>query len=197
MTAVGLDGLLAEVRACTACAALLPHAPRPIVQAARSARVLIIGQAPGSKVHASGVPWDDDSGDRLRDWTGLSREVFYDPAHVALLPMGFCYPGKGISGDLPPRPECAPLWHTRLLAALPEVQLTLLVGRYAQARYLKLPHKQSLTETVRALADCAGPVIALPHPAWRVRMWLAREPWFEAELLPALRMRIAAALSDG
>lgn len=197
MTAVGLEGLLAEVRACTACAAVLPHAPRPVVQAARSARVLIIGQAPGSKVHASGVPWDDDSGDRLRDWTGLSRDAFYDPAHVALMPMGFCYPGKGASGDLPPRRECAPLWHDRLFGALPEVRLTLLVGQYAQARYLELPHKQSLTETVRALAACTGPVIALPHPAWRVRMWLAREPWFEAELLPMLRMRIGAALSDG
>lgn len=189
-----LSGLLGEIRGCRHCAETLPHPPRPVVQAGGAARILIIGQAPGSKVHASGVPWDDDSGDRLREWTGLDRDTFYDPQQVALMPMGFCYPGKGAGGDLPPRPECAPLWHARLRAALPEVRLTLLVGQYAQGRYLVAAKRQSLTEAVRAHIATTGPVIPLPHPAWRVRMWMAREPWFEAALLPHLRARIAVAL---
>jgi uracil-DNA glycosylase len=186
--------LLSEIRACRHCVETLPHAPRPVVQAASGARILIVGQAPGSKVHASGVPWDDDSGERLRDWTGLTRVAFYDPQQVALMPMGFCYPGKGSGGDLPPRPECAPLWHARLLAALPEVRLTLLVGQYAQARYLDAPKGQSLTAAVQAHAEASGPIVPLPHPAWRVRMWITRNPWFERDLLPRLRARIAAAL---
>jgi uracil-DNA glycosylase len=190
-----LAPLLAEIRACRHCAVTLPHEPRPVVQAATGARILIVGQAPGSKVHASGVPWDDDSGERLRDWTGLTHAAFYDPQRVALMPMGFCYPGKGSGGDLPPRPECAPLWHARLLAALPEVELTLLVGQYAQARYLDAPKGQSLTVAVEAYAACSGPIVPLPHPAWRVRMWMARNPWFESELLPRLKVRIAAALA--
>jgi uracil-DNA glycosylase len=190
-----LSTLLDDIRACRHCAEHLPHGPRPVVQAGPGARILIIGQAPGSKVQASGIPWDDDSGERLRDWTGLNREAFYDPGQVALMPMGFCYPGKGDGGDLPPRPECAPLWHERLRAALPEVRLTLLVGQYAQGAYLPAKPKHSMTDWVRR-HDEAGPGrFPLPHPAWRSRLWMARHPWFEAEVLPLLRTRVAAALA--
>ncbi len=190
----GFDHLLADVRACRVCAASLPHGPRPVVQASVGARVLIVGQAPGSKVHASGVPWDDDSGDRLRAWTGLPRETFYDPARVALMPMGFCYPGKASGGDLPPRPECAPLWHPRLLAAMPEVRLTLLVGQYAQKAWLPRELRPSLTEAVRRHAEAPGGLFPLPHPSWRSRIWMKGNPWFEAKVLPTLRQKIAAAL---
>ena len=188
------ESVLADVRACRACAGALPHAPRPVLQASPSARVLIIGQAPGSKVHASGVPWDDDSGDRLRDWTGLPREAFYDPARVAIVPMGFCYPGKGRSGDLPPRKECAPLWHERLLAGMPEVRLTLLVGQYAHKAYLPRELRGSLTEAVRRYAEAPDGVIPLPHPAWRSHLWMQRHPWFEAQVLPVLRRKVQEAL---
>jgi uracil-DNA glycosylase len=188
------DALLAQVRACTVCSDFLAAGPRPIVQFSDTARIVIIGQAPGSKVHASGVPWDDDSGDRLRAWTGLSRDRFYDPARVALVPMGFCYPGKGNGGDLPPRPECAPLWHARILALLPADRLTLLVGTYAQQAYLKLPKGATLTASVRAFAGFGADVFPLPHPAWRSTIWMKRNPWFEEEVLPALRSRVQASL---
>ena len=185
--------LHSEIAACTLCAEHLPLGPRPVVQFSRNSRILIIGQAPGTKVHASGVPWDDDSGDRLRDWLGLDKDRFYDPDLVALVPMGFCYPGKASGGDQPPRKECAPAWHERVLAHLPEDRLTLLVGAYAQAHYLPDTRKLSMTERVRRGAEFA-PFVPLPHPAWRVRMWIAKHPWFEAETLPTLRARIAAAL---
>ena len=188
------DRLLAEIRACRVGAPSLPHDPRPVVQAGATARILIIGQAPGSKVHTSGVPWDDDSGERLRDWTGLSRTEFYDPAEVALMPMGFCYPGKGKSGDLPPRKECAPLWHPRLLAAMPDVRLTLLVGQYAHKAYLPRELRGSLTEAVRRHAEAPDGLFPLPHPSWRSRIWMRRNPWFETEVLPVLRMHIRQAL---
>ena len=188
------DRLLAEIRACRVCAQSLPHEPRPVVQAGATARILIVGQAPGSKVHASGVPWDDDSGERLRDWTGLSREEFYDPAEVALMPMGFCYPGKGRSGDLPPRKECAPLWHPRVLAAMPDVRLTLLVGQYAHKAYLPRELRGSLTEAVRRHAEAPRGLFPLPHPSWRSRIWMRRNPWFETEVLPVLRGRIREAI---
>ena len=194
MVAEDFETLLAEVRACRHCAAALPHGPRPVVQASASARVLIIGQAPGSKVHASGVPWDDDSGERLREWTGLTREQFYDPQKVALVPMGFCYPGKASGGDRPPRKECAPLWHERLLAAMPDVRLTLLVGQYAHKAYLPRGLRASLTEAVRRHAEAPAGVVPLPHPAWRSRLWMQRNPWFEAEVLPLLRRRVSEAL---
>lgn len=192
----GLAGLLDEIRACRVCADALPHGPRPIVQAGRQARILIIGQAPGSKVHASGMPWDDDSGDRLRDWTGLDRDTFYDPAKVAQMPSGFCYPGKGMGGDLPPRRECAPLWHDRLRAELPDIRLTLLAGQYAQARYLPRTLRPSMTEAVRRHAEAPAGLFPLPHPAWRSRLWMARNPWFEAEVLPVLRRRVVQALGQ-
>lgn len=184
------DTLLAEIGRCRVCADFLPAGPRPIVQLGANARILIIGQAPGARVHASGIPWADDSGERLRAWTGLSSDAFYDPEQVALLPMGFCYPGKGASGDLPPRPECAPLWHARVLALLPPDRLTLLVGSYAQALYLPSRPKRSMTEAVRAYPGVGASVVALPHPAWRSVLWMRKNPWFEADILPALRDQV-------
>ncbi|PEQ14422.1 IclR family transcriptional regulator [Novosphingobium sp. PC22D] len=189
-----LDDLLARIRACRACAGQLAHEPRPFVQAAPGARLLIIGQAPGSKVHASGIGWDDASGDRLREWTRIDRETFYDPAQVAQMPSGFCYPGKGDGGDLPPRPECAPMWHQPLLDELPHVRLTLLVGQYAQKLYLPRHLRGSMTEAVRRWREMPEGLFPLPHPAWRSRLWMAKHPWFAADVLPALRERIAAAL---
>lgn len=190
-----LDILLRDIRACTHCAAHLPHGPRPMVQAGTKARVAIIGQAPGSKVHASGIPWDDDSGDRLRGWLGLDRGTFYDPGRIALVPMGFCYPGKGEGGDLPPRKECAPLWHQPLWQALPDLRLTLLVGQYAQKAYLPPALRPSMTEAVRRHAQMPDGLLALPHPAWRSRLWMAKHPWFEKDVLPVLRERLRSALT--
>jgi len=192
VTADPLDTLLAEIRACRACAGVLGHEPRPFVAASPTARLLIIGQAPGSKVHASGIGWDDDSGDRLRGWLGLNRTAFYDTDVVAQMPSGFCYPGKGQGGDLPPRPECAPRWHDRLLSKLPHVSLTLLVGLHAQKRYLPRGFAPNMTEAVHRWQDAPSGLFPLPHPAWRSRLWMARNPWFEAEVLPDLRARIEA-----
>lgn len=194
MADMSLDELLGEIAACDACAGRLPHEPRPVVQAAAAARLLIIGQAPGAKVHESGRPWSDASGARLRDWTGLSDRDFYDPARVALAPMGFCYPGRGASGDLPPRPECAPLWHPRLLAALPKVRLTLLVGTYAQARYLPEARGRNLAARVASFRDVLPDLFPLPHPSWRSTFWMRQNPWFEADVLPELRAAVSAAL---
>lgn len=188
------DQLHREIKACTICAEHLPLGPRPVVQFSTSSRVLIIGQAPGTKVHASGVAWDDDSGDRLRDWLGIDKAAFYDPDRVALMPMGFCYPGKAAGGDAPPRKECAPAWHQRLLDLMPGDCLTLLVGSYAQAHYLPHTRKLSLTERVRTGQQFA-PFIPLPHPSWRVRMWMAKNPWYEAETLPRLRREVAARIA--
>lgn len=179
-----------RIAACTLCAEHLPLGPRPVTQFSATSRILIIGQAPGTKVHASGVPWDDDSGDRLRDWLGLDKATFYDAGKVALMPMGFCYPGKAKGGDAPPRKECAPQWHEAILACLPTDRLTLLVGTYAQAAYQPDAKALSLTERVRGFA-ASGHTIALPHPAWRVRMWMAQQPWFERDLLPHLRALVA------
>lgn len=184
--------LLAEIRACTLCAAHLAAGPRPIVQFSATASIVIIGQAPGTRVHESGIPWDDASGERLRDWTGLTPDVFYDAARVALVPMGFCYPGTGTSGDLPPRPECAPTWHDRVIAALPVRRLTLLVGSYAQARYLPLTKGQSLTERVAGFQAHLPSYFPLPHPSWRSAGWMKRNPWFEADLLPVLQREVGS-----
>ncbi len=187
----GLAALLAEVRACRLCAAELPLGPRPVLRAHAEARLMIVGQAPGTKVHASGIPWNDNSGLRLRDWLQTDPETFYDESRIAIVPMGFCYPGReDRGGDKPPRPECAPAWHPRLQAALPKVELTLLVGLYAQARYLGKARKANLTETVRAWRDYLPDHLPLPHPSWRNTAWLKRNPWFEAELLPDLRNRV-------
>ena len=188
-----LAALLAEIRACRLCAAHLPLGPRPITRAGRTARILVIGQAPGTKVHETGIPWNDPSGDRLREWMALDRETFYDERRIAIMPMGFCYPGRlPKGGDAPPRPECAPAWHEKLRAELPAVELTLLVGSYAQAHYLHDGRKASMTETVRAWRDHAPAIIPTPHPSWRSTNWLKKNPWFGEEVLPELRRRVAA-----
>lgn len=186
-----LQRLLREVRACAVCAAQLPFPPRPILRATSTARLMIVGQAPGSRVQATGIPWNDPSGDRLRQWLNVSREEFYDESRIAIIPTGFCYPGKGANGDLPPRPECAPLWHPRLRAALPKIRLTLLIGSHAQAYYLGQRAKPSLAETVQAGAEYEPQFLPLPHPSPRNLRWFKAHPWFEAEVVPELRMRVA------
>ena len=186
--------LIEEIRACTVCAGSLAAGPRPVVQFSPAARLVIIGQAPGSRVHESGVPWQDESGKRLRDWTGLSLAEFYDPAKTALVPMGFCYPGKAGSGDAPPRPECRTTWHPRLLPLLPDVRLTLLVGQYAQAYFLGKRRKASLTDTVRAWREYMPTLLPLPHPSPRNVGWFKANPWFEGEVLPVLRARVNSVL---
>jgi uracil-DNA glycosylase len=191
----GLETLLGEVRDCRVCAGSLPLGPRPVLRARDTARLLIIGQAPGTRVHETGIPWNDASGDRLRHWLNVERETFYDESRIAIVPMGFCYPGRDErGGDSPPRPECAPLWHPPLLAALPQVELTLLVGLYAQKHYLGARRRGTLTETVRAWADYAPAFLPLPHPSWRNTAWLKKNPWFETGLVPQLRDRVRALL---
>jgi len=188
--------LLAAVRACTACEANLPAGPRPVLQAHAAARVLIAAQAPGRKVHATGVPFDDASGERLRDWLGLTRDTFYDARQVAILPMAFCYPGQGRSGDLPPRPECAARWRAPLLAQLTRVRLTLVIGQYAQRYHLPELAHQSMSDIVEQGPHTLWPdVVPLPHPSPRNNIWLKRHPWFESRLLPALRPLVQRALN--
>lgn len=184
-----------EVRSCTICEADLPHGVRPVFQLHPTSRILIAGQAPGRKVHESGIPFEDASGDRLRDWMGVTREEFYDPKLVAILPMGFCYPGTGKSGDLPPRPECAPAWREELLGHLRHLEMTLVIGKYAQGYHLD-EGRSSLTEIVRAWRDKWPDTIPLPHPSPRNNIWLRKNPWFEIELLPALRERVRKLLTD-
>lgn len=188
-----LSELLGEVRACTLCVPDLPHGPRPVLQAGEGARILVAGQAPGRAVHESGIPFDDPSGDRLRSWMGVDRAIFYDPSVVAILPMGFCYPGTGSSGDLPPRPECAPAWRRALLDRLPAVELTLVLGRYALDWHLGAGRRR-VTDVVKAWRDRWPALLPLPHPSPRNNRWLKKNPWFEAEVVPALRGRIAELL---
>jgi len=188
-----LSALLCRIRACRLCAAHLPLPPRPIVQAGERARILIAGQAPGLKVQQSGVPFDDASGERLRAWLGLDRDTFYDASRVAIAPMGFCYPGKRGSGDAPPRPECAPAWREALLAKLPEIRLTLVVGQYATRWHLG--QTLTLTEAATRWREFAPSRFVLPHPSPRNRPWLAAHPWFEAEVIPALQAAVRAALA--
>ena len=183
-----LVSLLAEVRACTACADALPLGPRPLVQASATARILIASQAPGTKAHGSGIPFDDASGERLRDWLGLTSQEFYDARHVAIVPMGLCYPGRlRGGGDAPPRPECAPLWRQRLLDQMPALRLTLLIGGHAQRHVLGLG---KMTDQVADFRRHLPSLFPLPHPSWRTRHWATRNPWFEAELLPALKQAV-------
>jgi len=189
-----LPALLQRIRACRLCAAHLPLGPRPVLRARASARLLIVGQAPGTRVHASGIPWDDPSGERLRAWLGMDRDAFYDEARVAIVPMGFCYPGKGRSGDLPPRAECAQTWHPQLLPQLPRIELTLLIGQYAQRYFLGTARGDDLTATVRAYRDYLPRCLPLPHPSPRNIGWFRRNPWFESEVLPTLRRRVQALL---
>jgi len=186
------ESLIGEVRACSACADKLPLGPRPVFQASPTATLLIASQAPGTKVHASGTPFSDDSGARLREWTGLSSEQFYDSAKVAIVPMGLCYPGRGSGGgDAPPRPECAPLWRDRLLAGMPAIRLTLLVGSYAQIHALG---PGAVSQRVRDFPSYLPLYFPLPHPSWRSRIWAENNPWFGSEVLPALRNAVAQAL---
>ena len=186
------DALAAEARACRVCAARLPLGPRPVLRVSATARLLIIGQAPGTRVHETGVPWNDASGERLRAWLAMDRDQFYDERRIAIMPMGLCYPGRAPNGgDAPPRPECAPLWHARLRAAMPAIQLTLLVGGYAQGYYLG---RGTMTERVRDFHDYSPRYLPLPHPSWRTTGWERKNPWFQTELVPALRRAVSAAL---
>jgi uracil-DNA glycosylase len=189
MTDIPLIDLLTLIRQCRHCEADLPLGPNPVLRASSTARLLIVGQAPGSKVHATGIPWNDPSGDRLRQWLQLDRDTFYDQTRIAIVPMGFCYPGRGKAGDLPPPPACAPLWHQRLLAHMPRLELVLLVGSYAQAHYLG-QSRETLTERVRRWREFGPRYIPTPHPSPRNTLWLKRNPWFEAEVVPELRQRV-------
>lgn len=192
-----LEALLAEARACRLCAQHLPLGPRPVLRAGVTARLLIVGQAPGTKVHETGVPWNDASGERLRQWLALDRDAFYDESRIAIIPTGLCYPGRAPNGgDLPPRPECAPRWHPPLLRALPNIRLTLLVGSHAQAYGLGARRRRTMTETVRAWRDYLPQVIPLPHPSWRTTAWQRKNPWFDEELLPDLRRRVHQLLRE-
>ena len=192
-----LDALVARVRACRLCDAHLPLGPRPVLRVSRGARLLIVGQAPGTKVHETGIPWNDASGDRLRGWLNLDRETFYDESRIAIVPTGLCYPGRNPKGgDNPPRPECAPLWHPSLRAALPTVTLTLLIGSYAQAYYLGARRRRTMTETVAAWRDYLPDYLPMPHPSWRTVAWQRRTPWFDTELLPELKNRVGRLLTS-
>lgn len=185
-----LKKLISEAKACRLCEAHLPLGPRPVFLVGAQARLLIVGQAPGRRVHLTGIPWNDPSGDNLRDWLGMTRAGFYDTRRVAILPAGLCFPGTGERGDLPPRPECAPLWHPRFRAALPRIRLTLLVGQYAQAYYLGRRRRKTLADTVRAFAEYLPEYFPLPHPSPRNRLWMKKNPWFAKLVIPALRKRV-------
>jgi len=190
-----LRELAQEIRACTLCSAYLPLGPRPIIQVSNSAQILIVGQAPGSRVHETGIPFDDPSGNRLREWMGIDKSVFYEESKIAIVPMGFCFPGTGKSGDLPPRPECAGTWRKKLLNELPQISLTLVIGQYAQAWHLGQLVKQNLTETVKAWKEFGPEIIPLPHPSPRNNIWLKKNPWFEQEVLPKLQAKVKSILN--
>lgn len=192
-TDLPLHKLLQEVRSCAVCEKHLPLGANPVLRASTTARILIVGQAPGTRVHKTGIPWNDPSGDRLRSWMDIDRDTFYSDKLIAIVPMGFCYPGKGKSGDLPPRKECAPLWHEKLLEQMPEIKLTLLIGQYAQRHYLDDNYK-TLAERVKNWQDFLPDYLPIPHPSPRNQLWLKRNPWFEDEVIPALRKRIKQSL---
>jgi uracil-DNA glycosylase len=196
-TPAQLEALLSDIRACRACAGEFDHEPRPVLRVASETRLLICGQAPGRRVHESGIPFDDPSGDRLREWLGIDRDTFDGDPRIGVAPMAFCFPGTNPEGgDYPPPPRCAALWRYSLLSRLPKVELTLLVGSYAQRWALRDTPKRSMTETVAAWRSYGPAVIPLPHPSWRSTVWLRRNPWFEQELAPYLRSRVAALLGD-
>jgi len=199
MGSAEVESLRTRIAACTFCAEQLPFGPRPVVQFSATSRVVIVGQAPGRRVHESGVPFDDPSGERLRGWLGLDRDAFYDASRVAIVPTGFCYPGTGKSGDLPPRPECAPLWHDEVFAQLPRERLTLLVGAYAQQRVLGDGYLGSVSATVEAWRTFVPAYLPMPHPSPRNQRWFKERPWFEAEVVPLLRRAVAAGrwIEDG
>ncbi len=189
-----LSSLLQDIGRCDLCASHLPLGPRPVLRASPSARILVAGQAPGIRVHETGIPFNDPSGDRLRQWMGIDRDTFYDDSRIAIIPMGFCYPGSAERGDLPPRPECARQWHSRLLPLLPDIELTLAIGAYAHRFHLGSTRRKSLTETVRCWRDYQPGVIPLPHPSPRNNGWLKQNPWFQAELMPVVAERVAVLL---
>ena len=196
-----LSALLSEVRACTLCAHELPLGPRPVVQAGRRARILVVGQAPGTKVHVTGIPFNDPSGDRLRAWMGIDRDTFYDADQIALLPMAFCYPGRGKSGDLPPPPRCAQTWRAKLMRELPNIELTIVLGQYAQSWHLPADESaargKTLTDTVLAWRQFIPEQVPVPHPSPRNNLWLRRNPWFEIEVIPWLQRRVKKLLGSG
>jgi uracil-DNA glycosylase len=192
-----MDTILSEIRNCTVCKDLLPNVPRPIIQASRVSKIVIVGQAPGQKVQNSGIPWDDASGNNLREWLGVDKQTFYNEKIFALVPMGFCFPGSGKSGDLPPRPECAPLWHQRVLKLMTEVKLTLLIGQYAQNYYLKNTAKDSLTETVKNYSEYLPNYIPLPHPSPRNNIWQKKNGWFKESLIPVLQEKVGELSNAG
>jgi uracil-DNA glycosylase len=189
-----LDSLLKAVRGCRACEAHLPLGPRPVLRAGKTARILVVGQAPGVRVHTTGIPWGDPSGERLRAWMGVNTDIFYDDSRIAIIPMGYCYPGRGNDGDMPPRRECASLWLDHLLAKLPQIELTLLIGQYAQRHFLASRRKPSLAETAKAWREYAPQYIPLPHPSPRNQPWFKRHAWFEEQLVPMLQSRIKTLL---
>lgn len=189
-----MEELLTKIKACEVCRESLPLGPNPIVTASSSSQIVLIGQAPGVRVHESSIPWNDPSGDRLRDWLQVGKDIFYDASKIALIPMGFCYPGKGKSGDLPPRPECAPLWHEALLQEMPQVKITILIGQYAQRYYLKKQVKKNLTETVKSFREYLPIYLPLPHPSPRNLIWLKKNSWFEQDVLPILREKVKSIL---
>ena len=191
---IALRAVVREAKACAACRKSLPHEPRPVFRASETATLLIVGQAPGRRVHESGIPWNDPSGGVLRKWLALDRDRFYDTSDVAIVPVGLCYPGTVDGADLPPRPECAPRWQPRFRSALPNVRLTLLVGLYAQAYWLKDRRKKSLAETVRAFEEYLPDYFVLPHPSWRNMAWIKKNPWFTEIVIPELRRRVTTCL---
>lgn len=187
-----LAHLRGRIAACTHCAEHLPFGPRPVVQFSRTSRIVIVGQAPGRRVHESGIPFDDPSGERLRGWLGLDRDAFYDASKLAIIPTGFCYPGTGKSGDLPPRPECAPKWHEEVFAQLPRKRLTLLLGTYAQKLMLGDAYRGSVSRTVEAWRDLVPDYLPMPHPSPRNQRWFKEHPWFEGDVVPRLQQAVAA-----
>ncbi|HPF46628.1 MAG: uracil-DNA glycosylase family protein [Alphaproteobacteria bacterium] len=190
MSALSLDDFLNEIRACKICEKSLPDGVRPVLRAGAGAKILVVGQAPGRRVHASGIPFDDPSGDRLRDWMGVDKDIFYDTSKINIVPMGFCYPGTGKSGDLPPRKECADAWRASLMEKLTSVELTLVIGQYAIDWHLGNRRKKTLTDTVRTWREYWPDHVVLPHPSPRNNIWLRKNDWFEAEILPPLKKRI-------
>lgn len=184
------DRLVSEIMACTICSAELPLGPNPVFQASRHAKILIAGQAPGIRVHNTSIPFNDPSGDRLREWLNVDRDTFYDPDKFAIIPLGFCYPGTGQRGDLPPRPECAATWRSRLLGTMPDIQLTIAIGQYAHKYHLAKERKKNLTETVKAWREYAPGVFPLPHPSPRNNIWLKKNPWFNEEVIPSLQEQV-------
>lgn len=191
-----MENLLTEIRNCTACNGLLPNVPKPVIRASAESKIVVIGQAPGRKVQESGIPWDDASGNNLRDWMGVDKETFYDDKLFALMPMGFCYPGTGKSGDFPPRRECAPMWHQQLLNFMPDVKLTLLIGQYAQKYYLKNMAKRNLTQTVKNFHEYMLEYFPLPHPSPRNNIWQKKNQWFKSDLTPILKAEVGLILDS-